>query len=228
MRPDGYRRIAVNVARIYFTTTVCGIWNNACSLQARLKEDTLILATMKVTSTVLAAAFLLLVEASSSFMKRDQEVCAGQVVISETFIGENSDVKLAHVFCPENEQSTSALSARQIVDVCDDPCATTCFPPAGPAPVVDDCDVIVGAMRFFSQNVNDDFTIGTGTNNTVVLTYSTCQTFYVNQDAVEQSYCFSDWATILDFVAPHCQSNTPGGLCVADDGQWFIQVQKTD
>ncbi|KAF9067854.1 hypothetical protein BDP27DRAFT_1403598 [Rhodocollybia butyracea] len=187
------------------------------------------LITMKFTGTVLAVASLLLVKASPapSFVKRDQEVCPGQVTVSETFIGENSDVSFAHVFCPENEESKRALSARQIVDVCDDTCTTTCFTPSGGGPDPNDCHVIADAMRFFSQNENDTFTIGTGADNTVVLTYETCQTFYVNQITVEQSYCFHDWAAIVDFIAPNCQStqNAHGGLCVADDGQWFIQVQ---
>ncbi|KAF9067852.1 hypothetical protein BDP27DRAFT_1328160 [Rhodocollybia butyracea] len=82
-------------------------------------------------------------------------------------------------------------------------------------------------MRFFGQNDNDTFTIGTGVNNTVMLAYKSCETFYVNQDPVELSYCFHDWADVVDYVAPNCQStqNAHGGLCVADDRQWFIQVQ---
>ncbi|KAF9067853.1 hypothetical protein BDP27DRAFT_862205 [Rhodocollybia butyracea] len=81
---------------------------------------------MKVTSAVLAVASLLLVKASPSFVKRDQEseVCPGQVTVFETFIGENSDVRLVHISCPENEDSESKrdLSARETVDVCDNTC----------------------------------------------------------------------------------------------------------
>ncbi|KAF9067851.1 hypothetical protein BDP27DRAFT_1328159 [Rhodocollybia butyracea] len=196
--------------------------------------DTLFPITMKVTNSVFAIASLLLVNASPSFMKRDTEVCAGQVTISETFIGENSEVKLAQVSCPENEDSIIGLQARQApsVDVCGDPCATTCFTPAGGGPNPNDCTVIVDAMRFFSQNVNDTFSIPTGTNKTniVVLTYSSCETFFVNQIAVNQTYCFSDWATIVEFIAPNCQAtqNAHGGKCLATDGQWFIQVQAND
>ncbi|KAF9062632.1 hypothetical protein BDP27DRAFT_276664 [Rhodocollybia butyracea] len=200
---------------------------------------------MKITGTVLAIASLLLVKASS-FTKRDQEVCAGQITISETFIGENSDVKLSHVSCPDNADSKRGLQARQSAaptDVCgntcmpfrlalfvlskleSDPSGTTfCSDAAGGGPNPADCTVIVNAMRFFSQNFNDTFTIGTGANNTVVLTYETCETFYVNQVANNQTYCFSDWATIVAFIAPKCE-NDAGGLCLATNDQWFIDVQ---
>ncbi|KAJ3712819.1 hypothetical protein EV361DRAFT_592972 [Lentinula raphanica] len=187
---------------------------------------------MKVSSIVFATASLLLVEATPAVLKREQIVCPGQVTVSETFIGADSNVKLAQVYCPENTPLEPALSARQDngttpLDVCGATCDTNCFTPSGGGPNPNDCSVIADAMRFYSQNVNDTFLIGTGTNNTVVLTYSTCETFYVNQDPVEQSYCYSDWATIVDYIAPNCQStqNAHGGNCIAADQQWFIQVQ---
>ncbi|KAJ3928067.1 MAG: hypothetical protein NXY57DRAFT_1041924 [Lentinula lateritia] len=182
---------------------------------------------MKVSNIVLGATSLFLVKATPTIItKREQIVCPGQVTVSEIFIGANSNVKLAQVYCPENTVPT--LTPRQ------DNGSTNCFTPSGGGPDPNDCTVIADAMRFYSQNVtlplhveDDTFLIGTGTNNTVVLTYSTCETFYVNQDPVEQSYCYSDWASIVDYIAPNCQStqNAHGGNCVADDQQWFIQVQ---
>ncbi|KIK64049.1 hypothetical protein GYMLUDRAFT_259094 [Collybiopsis luxurians FD-317 M1] len=189
---------------------------------------------MKVTSIVLAASSLFLVNATPAIMKRDQEVCPGQSTVSETYIGANHNVKLTQVHCPENPTpERRALSSRQgngtapVVDVCGATCNTNCFTPSGGGPNPNDCSVIADAMRYYSQNVNDTFLIGTGTNNTVVAQYSTCQTFYVNQDPVEQSYCLTDWAAIVDFIAPNCQAtqNAHGGNCVAADQQWFIQVQ---
>ncbi|KAJ4469727.1 hypothetical protein C8J55DRAFT_492020 [Lentinula edodes] len=197
---------------------------------------------MKVSNIVLGATSLFLVKATPTIItKREQIVCPGQVTVSETFIGANSNVKLAQVYCPENTVPT--LTPRQdngtAIDVCGNTCSTNCFTPSGGGPDPNDCTVIADAMRFYSQNVkserialplhvkDDTFLIGTGTNNTVVLTYSTCETFYVNQDPVEQSYCYSDWASIVDYIAPNCQStqNAHGGNCIADDQQWFIQVQ---
>ncbi|KAJ3875002.1 hypothetical protein F5051DRAFT_73682 [Lentinula edodes] len=163
---------------------------------------------MKVSNIVLGATSLFLVKATPTIItKREQIVCPGQVTVSETFIGANS-----------NDNGTA-------IDVCGNTCSTNCFTPSGGGPDPNDCTVIADAMRFYSQNVNDTFLIGTGTNNTVVLTYSTCETFYVNQDPVEQSYCYSDWASIVDYIAPNCQStqNAHGGNCIADDQQWFIQ-----
>jgi len=183
---------------------------------------------LKFISVVLAAVSLLLVEATP--MKRELEVCPGQVIVSETFIGAESNVKLSEVFCPENVASRS-LSARQnngtVIDVCGDTCNTFCFTPSGGGPNPNDCTVISNALLFESQNVNDTFLIGTGTNNTVALSFNTCETFFVNQDPITESYCLSDWAAIVNFIAPNCQStqNAHGGLCVAADGQWFIQVQ---
>ncbi|KAF9067856.1 hypothetical protein BDP27DRAFT_1364550 [Rhodocollybia butyracea] len=188
---------------------------------------------MKFTGTVLAVASLLLVKGSpapGSFMKRDQEVCPGQVTVSETFIGENSDVKIAHVFCPENEDSKRGLSARQTVDVCDDACTTYCFNPSGGGPDPNDCHVIADAMRFEGQNFNESFTIDTGATNTVSASYGSCTAKFINQNKFQQSYCYNDFAAVVDWVAPNCQStqNAHGGLCLADDGTWFIQVQTTD
>ncbi|KAJ3991607.1 hypothetical protein F5050DRAFT_1124615 [Lentinula boryana] len=184
---------------------------------------------MKVSNILFASALLLFVEATPAVTKREQIVCPGQLTVSEIFIGAENNVKLAQVYCPEN--TAPALNARQdngtALDVCGATCETNCFTPSGGGPDPNDCTVIADAMRFYSQNVNDTFYIGTGTNNTVVLTYSTCETFYVNQDPVEQSYCYSDWASIVDYIAPNCQStqNAHGGNCIAEDQQWFIQVQ---
>lgn len=101
----------------------------------------------------------------------EQEVCPGQVIVSETFIGADNNVKLAEVYCPENVAARS-LSARQAVDVCGDTCRffvplfgvqfsdcpvgnTSCFTPSGGGPNPNDCTVIADAMLFYSQNVSE-------------------------------------------------------------------------
>ncbi|KAE9382951.1 hypothetical protein BT96DRAFT_930095 [Gymnopus androsaceus JB14] len=195
---------------------------------------------MKFTSIVLAAASLLLVGATP--MKRDKEVCPGQVIVSETFVGADNNVKLSQVFCPENVANRT-LSARQsggpILDVCGDTCNTFCFTPSGGGPDPNDCTVIAEAMLYlFVQNeALADFSVGTGSGvifqlfffalHSLIRSLSRCQTLFVNQDSITESYCYVDWAAIINYVAPNCQStqNAHGGLCLAADEQWFIQLR---
>ncbi|KAJ7143789.1 hypothetical protein C8R44DRAFT_864819 [Mycena epipterygia] len=156
------------------------------------------------------------------------EVCEGQVTLSETYIGQDKNVKVQFATCPEYGSKVQTLESRQAaVDVCGNNCNTNCFTPSGGGPDPNDCHIIADALRFDSQNIGALFTIGTGTNNTIVMKFSTCLTFFANQDVSTLEYCRTDWASLVDFVAPNCQStqNAHGGNCIATDQSWFVQVQ---
>ncbi|KAJ7907191.1 hypothetical protein B0H13DRAFT_2662491 [Mycena leptocephala] len=169
------------------------------------------------------------------------EVCEGQVTLSETYIGQDKNVHVQFATCPKYEAKVKTLEARQVVDVCGDPCTTSCFTPSGGGPVPNDCHIIADALRFDSQNIGKyHFTLtkpylrirfrlmrlAQGTNNTVVVQFASCLSFFVNQDTVPIEYCRTDWASLIDFIAPNCQStqNAHGGLCIATNQQWFAQV----
>ncbi|KAF9457124.1 hypothetical protein BDZ94DRAFT_1302121 [Collybia nuda] len=169
-------------------------------------------------------------------------ICKGQVKVSEEYIGKDHNVKVEHVTCPDavslepsSFQPPTSLEARQAtVNVCGAPCTTNCFLPAGGGPDPNDCHVITDALKFASENTGPTFTVGTGAslvpyNNTVIMSYLSCKTFFLNQDVNFLSYCRNDWASLVDFVAFNCQStqNAHGGNCVAADQRWFVQVQHT-
>ncbi|KAL0579090.1 hypothetical protein V5O48_002932 [Marasmius crinis-equi] len=179
-------------------------------------------------STCIAILFAAFVGAIST----DEEICPGQVVNGETFIGANHDVKVEFVTCSEispQVHAARALNSRQgtPTNVCGAQCKTNCFTPSGGGPDPNECHIIADALRFDSENTGAIFSIGTGTNNTIVMTFRSCKTFFVNQDIGPLAYCRTDWADVLDFVAPNCQTvqNAHGGNCVAADQRWFIQAQ---
>ncbi|KAJ7732671.1 hypothetical protein B0H16DRAFT_1468445 [Mycena metata] len=146
------------------------------------------------------------------------DVCDGQVTLSEAFIGADKNVHVRYATCPKYGSKVKTLEARQApIDVCGNSCG-------GPNP--NDCAVIADALLYDSQNIGPLFTVGTGTNNTVVMQYATCLTFFVNQDTVPIEYCRNDWSSLVTFIAPNCQAtqNAHGGLCLASNEQWFAQV----
>ncbi|KAJ7437614.1 hypothetical protein B0H11DRAFT_1935801 [Mycena galericulata] len=160
------------------------------------------------------------------------QVCEGQVTVSEKYIGQEHNVKLQIATCPEYNSKVTTLEARQTapLNVCGNTCETFCFTPAGGGPNPNDCHVIADALRYDSQNVGALFTVGTGTNNTVVMQYASCLTFFVNQDTIPIQYCDTAWASLVDWIAPNCQAtqNAHGGLCVATNQQWFVQISILD
>ncbi|KAJ8082763.1 hypothetical protein PM082_008619 [Marasmius tenuissimus] len=164
----------------------------------------------------------------------------------ETFIGANQDVKVDFVTCPG--PSPQLLAARQTppTNVCGTQCKTNCFTPSGGGPDPNECDVIANALRFDSENTETlhmclcrhvlygptqflntapIFPIGTGTNNTVAMTFRSCKTFFVNQNLGDLAYCRTDWTDVLDFATLSCQAtqNAHGSNCVATDQRWFVQ-----
>ncbi|PBK84564.1 hypothetical protein ARMGADRAFT_1000311 [Armillaria gallica] len=160
------------------------------------------------------------------------EVCPGQITLSETYIGADQNVKVETVSCPEGALTRRGdLISRQasnVTNVCGTQCNTFCFNPSGGGPDPNECHVIADALRYDSQHIGSTFTINNGTTgNIVVVTYNSCESFFVNQINGLMEYCRLDWASVLDWVAPNCQStqNAHGGFCVAGDGRWFIQAQ---
>ncbi|KAK0489913.1 hypothetical protein EDD18DRAFT_559178 [Armillaria luteobubalina] len=160
------------------------------------------------------------------------EVCPGQVTHSETYIGVDKNVKVETVSCPDGALTKRGdLIPRQtsnVTNVCGAQCNTLCFTPSGGGPDPNECHIIADAIRYDSQNIGSTFTINNGTTgNIVVMTYSSCESFFVNQIDGLMEYCRLDWASVIDYVAPNCQAtqNAHGGDCLAADGTWFIQVQ---
>ncbi|KAJ7807444.1 hypothetical protein B0H14DRAFT_2873134 [Mycena olivaceomarginata] len=179
-------------------------------------------------STALLFSKISMSLASVALVPRRAEVlCEGEITLSEEYIGQDKNVLVQYSTCPEYGSNVNALDTRQIEDVCGNTCTTSCFTPSGGGPNPNDCHIIADALRFQSQNIGALFTIGTGTNNTVVIQFASCLSFFVNQDTAPIEYCRTDWANLIDFIAPNCQAtqNAHGGLCVATNQQWFAQVQ---
>jgi len=159
-------------------------------------------------------------------------VCDGAVTLASTWIGETKNVEMKSVFClnlnRRDDVQQHVLEQQQTTptNVCGAQCATNCFTPSGGGPDPNDCHVIADALRFDSQSIGPTFEIGTGTNNTVVMKYNSCETFFLNQASGPLVYCRTDWASLIDFVAPNCQAtqNAHGGNCVANNQAWFVQV----
>ncbi|KJA26995.1 hypothetical protein HYPSUDRAFT_35511 [Hypholoma sublateritium FD-334 SS-4] len=163
-----------------------------------------------------------------------EDICKGSKIVTSTqFIGVDKNVKLEHITCDviTDEaaiQHGALLQPRQApADVCGDTCTTICFTPSGGGPDPNDCHIIADALRFQSQNIAPVFTVTNGTNNILSLSFATCTSFFLNQATTPLSYCRTDFASLVDFIAPNCQAtqNAHGGLCVATDGRWFVQVQ---
>ncbi|KAF5327713.1 hypothetical protein D9619_004675 [Psilocybe cf. subviscida] len=162
-------------------------------------------------------------------------ICQGNKIITSTeFIGKEKNVKMEQITCDALDSTQvidngALLQARQAStpNVCGANCATHCFTPSGGGPDPNDCHIIADALRFQSQNVAPVFTVANGTNNILSLSFATCTSFFLNQATTSLNYCRTDFASLIDFIAPNCQAtqNAHGGLCVANDGRWFVQVQ---
>ncbi|KAF9477090.1 hypothetical protein BDN70DRAFT_881581 [Pholiota conissans] len=166
-----------------------------------------------------------------------EDICPGNKVVTSTqFIGKDKNVKMETITCDTPNASDAVengalLQARQSLNVCGVACDTHCFPPSGGGPDPNDCHTIVDALRFDSQNVGPVFTVPTflttGANDTLALSFASCTAFFRNQVNVDLDYCRTDFASVVDVIAPNCQDsqNAHGGLCIAPDSFWFVQVQ---
>ncbi|KAF8148078.1 hypothetical protein B0H34DRAFT_778694 [Crassisporium funariophilum] len=188
---------------------------------------------MQFAAFIVSALSLACLVAATPFAS--ESLCIGEEVVTSTsFIGKDNNVKVETISCTLTEptaiQNEALLDARQLepgLNVCGTSCTTNCFLPAGGGPDPNDCHVIADALRYASQNPANAFTIGTSANNTIAMSFSSCKTFFLNQYTSSLSYCRTDWASVIDWVAPNCQTaqNAHGGNCVANDGKWFVQVQ---
>ncbi|KAJ8501484.1 hypothetical protein ONZ51_g633 [Trametes cubensis] len=162
--------------------------------------------------------------------------CNNEVVASETFIGKDHNVKLTASHCgaaPHVSSHGTLLNKRQSnstsVNVCGAQCNTFCFNPSGGGPNEDDCAVIADAILYDEQNVGALFNItaaGTATDK-ITMQYGSCLTYFLNQDSEQLTYCRSDWSSLVTWLSGDCNAanNAHGGLCVAADQTWYIQVQ---
>jgi len=149
----------------------------------------------------------------------DAKVCDGAVTLASIWIGEGKDVEMKSVYCPNLYQPRDdvqhALEQPQTApDVCGAPCFTTCFTPAGGGPDPNECHVIADALRFDSQAIGIFFT--TSSKSSFFLKFSSCSAFFFNQTPGLLTYCRTDFAALIDFIAPNCQAtqNAHGGICV--------------
>ncbi|KAF9473693.1 hypothetical protein BDN70DRAFT_885630 [Pholiota conissans] len=169
-----------------------------------------------------------------------EDICPGNKVVTSTqFIGKDKNVKMETITCDTPNASDAVekgalLEAGQSINVCGAACDTHCFQPSGGGPDPNDCHIIADALRFDSQNVGPMFTVATSTtgvcdsNNTLSLSFASCTTFFRNQGNVDLEYCRTDFASLVDFIAPNCQAtqNAHGGLCISKETLgWFVQVQ---
>ncbi|KAK7688307.1 hypothetical protein QCA50_008678 [Cerrena zonata] len=153
--------------------------------------------------------------------------CQSPTVISEVYIGEQKNVKVDAISCANKVTDVVQIEKRQTpVNVCGAQCDTHCFPPSGGGPDPNECHVISDALLYDSQNVGALFNIPANAS-VITMQFRSCKSFFVNQAGIDEQYCRTDWSAVLDFVAFNCQSqqNAHGGLCVAADQRWFIQVQ---
>ncbi|OCH88829.1 hypothetical protein OBBRIDRAFT_836274 [Obba rivulosa] len=161
--------------------------------------------------------------------------CEGRTTLAQSYVGANKDVKAEYVYCANDLRSDVSTStgagsdifARQN-DVCGAACTTYCWTPSGGGPDPNDCTVIQDALLYDSENTGPLFSLDPATNTSmIVMTYNTCQTYILDQTNSSLTYCRSDWATLVNYIAFNCQAtqNAHGGVCVADDQRWYIQVQ---
>lgn len=153
-------------------------------------------------------------------------VCRNEEILAMYPIGKNEEVQAQVLSCSDlpNVMDRSAGQRRQ-TNVCGNACTTNCFSPAGGGPNPNDCQVIANALLYDSQNIGALFNIAVG--SPIYMQYASCETFFVNQASYNETYCRTDWSSIVSYVATNCQSqqNAHGGNCVASDQTWFIQVQ---
>jgi len=186
---------------------------------------------MRGLTSLLATLFVLPTVLSIALPAEVLSLCQTPVSVYENFIGGDHNVKVEAYKCANDlTYREESLEKRQSspVNVCGANCATNCFVPSGGGPDPNDCHVITDALLYDSQNVGALFNITTDAA-VVTMQYSSCESFFVNQAGVNLTYCRTDWAAVLDFVAFNCQStqNAHGGNCVATNQQWFIQVQSS-
>ncbi|KAL7280264.1 hypothetical protein ACG7TL_005177 [Trametes sanguinea] len=158
--------------------------------------------------------------------------CTSEVVAYETYIGKDHNVKLTYSHCADGPLVASdgeELAKRQSNNVCGAACDTFCWSPSGGGPSTGDCAVIADALLYDSQNVGVLFNVtATGTpTDKITMQYQSCLTYFLNQDFNTLVYCRTEWSKLVNWLATDCDAdnNAHGGLCVATDQRWYVQVQ---
>ncbi|KAI8969697.1 hypothetical protein BD414DRAFT_256923 [Trametes punicea] len=180
-------------------------------------------------------AFLSASTAASAALigSRTNSTCVSEYVAYETYIGKDRNVKLTYSHCDEaplvssDAHDSAPLAKRQSNNVCGAPCNTYCWTPSGGGPNTNDCSVIADALLYDSQNVGVLFNVtATGTpTDKVTMQYSSCLTYFLNQDFSTLVYCRTEWSKLVNWLATDCDAdnNAHGGLCVATDQRWYVQ-----
>ncbi|CAL1697148.1 unnamed protein product [Somion occarium] len=131
--------------------------------------------------------------------------CESPTVVSQSYIGEDKDVKVENIRCANDLTARSDVDKRGgSVNICGARCTTKCFQPAGGGP--------------------NPFDSG---NSVIKMQYRSCTTYFANKAGIDEQYCLSDWGSLTESIAFDCQAqqNAHGGECVANDNRWYIQVQ---
>ncbi|CAL1697147.1 unnamed protein product [Somion occarium] len=152
--------------------------------------------------------------------------CESPTVVSQSYIGEDKDVKVENIRCANDLTARSDVDKRGgSVNICGARCTTKCFQPAGGGPNPFDCKVIANLLDKNRKNDNI-FTIPAG-NSVIKMQYRSCTTYFANKAGIDEQYCLSDWGSLTESIAFDCQAqqNAHGGECVANDNRWYIQVQ---
>ncbi|KAJ8501485.1 hypothetical protein ONZ51_g630 [Trametes cubensis] len=165
----------------------------------------------------------------------DTTVCASEKIAYETYVGKDHNVKLTYSHCADaplvaaNGHEVAALDKRQSNNVCGAACNTYCWSPSGGGPSESDCTVIADALLYDSQNIGVLFNVtATGTpTDKITMQYGSCLTYFLNQDFTTLVYCRTEWSKLVNWLASDCDAsnNAHGGLCVATDQRWYVQVQ---
>ncbi|KAI0641246.1 hypothetical protein C8Q79DRAFT_1014656 [Trametes meyenii] len=209
------------------------------ALGVALHPVLLLFATRSMKSFALLSCLSYVLAASAISLGNVATVateCKDETVAAETYIGEAKDVKVTYSHCgsvplvnAEGEVVSSLTKRQDPVNVCGAPCNTFCFNPSGGGPNEDDCKVIADALLFDSQSIGPLFNITAFNTPTgkITMQYQSCLTYFLNQDSSELEYCRNDWSSLVTWLASDCNAanNAHGGLCVAQDQRWYIQVQ---
>ncbi|RPD56260.1 hypothetical protein L226DRAFT_615771 [Lentinus tigrinus ALCF2SS1-7] len=190
---------------------------------------------MRFFSLLTVVATLLGAVSAATLPVKHEPKCAHEEVVSTTYIGKDKNVKLQLSHCDDellvdaHGNLVTTLTKRQSSNVCGAPCNTYCWSSATGAPTISDCTVIEHALLYESQNTGVLFNVsayGTPTNK-VTMQYLTCLTYFLNQDFNTLTYCRTEWSKLVNWLASDCSAanNDHGGLCVATDQRWYVQVQ---
>jgi len=165
------------------------------------------------------------------------EHCQNYRVIDTAYIGRDQDVLVQYTTC-ENVAAPAtprAIKARQANECGASLLFTTCFTDTGVAgPDPNDCHVIADALLYDSQDIGNMFTVDPAQNTTAVtMTYLTCKTsFELDTEDPHipfsaQTYCRTDWASLLNNLAVSCSAaqNANGGLAVGSNQEWSVSFE---